>query len=222
MALMHCPLCGKEISDQARACPNCGSTVPSRGKNQALPFMLIMVLVLVVFIAYRSVSGIMKSGTGDVSQTIYAYVPKATAVPQTGTNGAVISAKKYLGLNGISKDQLVRLLMNEGFSAYEAEYAALNSEADWLQQALKSAESYLNLDGVSSKQLRRLLETDHFQENEIEYAMDNIVVDWKEQAKKKAQSYTSVTNSRSDIERLLEVAGFNYDEIIFGMQHLNL
>ena len=112
--------------------------------------------------------------------------------------------------------------MNEGFSAYEAEYAALNSGADWLQQALKSAESYLNLDGVSSKQLRRLLETDHFQENEIEYAMDNIVVDWKEQAKKKAQSYTSVTNSRSDIERLLEVAGFNYDEIIFGMQHLNL
>lgn len=34
MALINCPECGKEISDQATACPNCGVTINS-SRNQS-------------------------------------------------------------------------------------------------------------------------------------------------------------------------------------------
>lgn len=30
MALIKCPECGREISDKAIACPNCGSPVPQK------------------------------------------------------------------------------------------------------------------------------------------------------------------------------------------------
>ena len=31
MALIKCPECGKEISDKARACPNCGNPMNQQG-----------------------------------------------------------------------------------------------------------------------------------------------------------------------------------------------
>ena len=32
MALIRCPECGKEISDKAEACPNCGYPIAGLGK----------------------------------------------------------------------------------------------------------------------------------------------------------------------------------------------
>ena len=34
MALIKCPECGKEISDKASACPNCGCPVDYRGHEE--------------------------------------------------------------------------------------------------------------------------------------------------------------------------------------------
>lgn len=34
MALIKCPECGKEISDKAAACPNCGCPASEFNKNQ--------------------------------------------------------------------------------------------------------------------------------------------------------------------------------------------
>lgn len=68
MALVQCPECGKEISDQAISCPNCGYTmrkeenvanavaVPvKRAPNKRLIVVAcVVVLLAVVLVAFRS------------------------------------------------------------------------------------------------------------------------------------------------------------------------
>lgn len=40
MALVSCKECGKQISDQAAACPNCGAPVSGRSQPPAAPVMV--------------------------------------------------------------------------------------------------------------------------------------------------------------------------------------
>ena len=59
MALINCPECGKEISDQAVSCPNCGlpikKTKEKKSFNKLFIIIPFVVIVLAVggFIAYR-------------------------------------------------------------------------------------------------------------------------------------------------------------------------
>lgn len=48
MALINCPECGKEISDKAKSCPNCGAKVKKTG---IIAVMCIIVMIVVVVIA---------------------------------------------------------------------------------------------------------------------------------------------------------------------------
>lgn len=49
MALVKCPECGKEISSDAKACPNCGHplTTPKKKMSKAAKIILIIVAVLI-------------------------------------------------------------------------------------------------------------------------------------------------------------------------------
>jgi hypothetical protein len=69
MALVQCPECKQEISDQAQACPHCGAprpgvaapvapppvsqVVPSRAARGAWPIVVVVVLALGAFLVYR-------------------------------------------------------------------------------------------------------------------------------------------------------------------------
>ena len=44
MALIHCPECGREISDQASVCPGCG--LPAGSAGGLVFFLLIFALLL--------------------------------------------------------------------------------------------------------------------------------------------------------------------------------
>lgn len=46
MAMIKCPECGKEISDKAKVCPNCG--VKIKGKNNIILIIIIVVLFIVI------------------------------------------------------------------------------------------------------------------------------------------------------------------------------
>jgi hypothetical protein len=58
MALIHCPECQKEISDQASACPHCGhpmkrpTTIEATGKKWKATQLLSALLVIVGFIIF--------------------------------------------------------------------------------------------------------------------------------------------------------------------------
>lgn len=51
MALIDCPECGKEISDQALSCPSCGGTVEGGFGGELLPFIFPVVFILVGAVA---------------------------------------------------------------------------------------------------------------------------------------------------------------------------
>ena len=52
MALIKCEECGKEISEEARTCPNCGvKTAKTKKQNKTISKVVIMVLIIVTLIA---------------------------------------------------------------------------------------------------------------------------------------------------------------------------
>ena len=64
MALMNCPECGKEISDQVNNCPHCGFPVNnkkdegSNKKKKVIPVVIaaiVLLLILAAFFIYKFV-----------------------------------------------------------------------------------------------------------------------------------------------------------------------
>jgi hypothetical protein len=55
MALIECPECNKQISDQAAACPGCGACPPKEPKSYA--WLWSAIVVIGGFLVYAAVSG---------------------------------------------------------------------------------------------------------------------------------------------------------------------
>ena len=57
MALIKCPECGKEISDKAKKCPNCGYSNKKSGNVYKVGIITIVVIVIIamaVFFALKN------------------------------------------------------------------------------------------------------------------------------------------------------------------------
>lgn len=48
MALIKCPECGKEISDTAKSCPNCGFQIKSKSSKRSRRFILFVAFILAI------------------------------------------------------------------------------------------------------------------------------------------------------------------------------
>lgn len=58
MALIHCPECGKEMSDQLwNKCPNCGyrNTTPNRKLNRRLIWITIIVFIIFIWVSIANI-----------------------------------------------------------------------------------------------------------------------------------------------------------------------
>ncbi len=47
MSLINCSECGKDISDQAKACPNCGMPIKKKGKGFAVASLVLGIIACV-------------------------------------------------------------------------------------------------------------------------------------------------------------------------------
>lgn len=63
MALIKCPDCGKEISDKAPVCPNCGRPIAPTGIYSFLSqrWVKIIGIIVLAYIGLRIMGGIMGS-----------------------------------------------------------------------------------------------------------------------------------------------------------------
>lgn len=70
MALLACPECGREVSDQAASCPHCGARVTSVRKTNIATALLIVCAVVVVgwmvFTEYRERRDFQESYWGEI------------------------------------------------------------------------------------------------------------------------------------------------------------
>ena len=117
-------------------------------------------------------------GLSSVTTPVNTSTPAPTNTPQSQVktpeyDNAVQSAKRIIKSNPISRDSLVKKLMDHGYSNQAAEYAADNCNADWKEQALKKAKKLISSDSCSDDDLIKQLESEGFTHEEALYAVDN-------------------------------------------------
>ena len=62
MSMIKCPECGKEISEKAKSCPNCGHPHPKKQGNYRIFNILLLIFgVLMAFAVLRSAGGIQQN-----------------------------------------------------------------------------------------------------------------------------------------------------------------
>ena len=80
MSLIQCKECGKEISDKAKKCPNCGfpvctenhKTSPTKHKHIIIPVLIFITIISIIFIAISIVLRSNNSHTKYVTKIISA------------------------------------------------------------------------------------------------------------------------------------------------------
>lgn len=55
MALIKCPECGKEISETAKVCPNCGYKIPRKTMEKETKITIIITILVIAFLAFIAI-----------------------------------------------------------------------------------------------------------------------------------------------------------------------
>ena len=139
--------------------------------------------------------------------------------PTTGEQNALDSANRYLSFTAFSRTGLIDQLEYEGYTTQEAEYAADQCGADWMEQARKKAVNYLEVSAFSESGLIEQLEYEGFTHEQAAYGVSLCGANWMEQADKKAASYLSFTSfSRNGLIQQLEYEGFTHEQAVYGAE----
>lgn len=113
MALIKCPECGKEVSDTAKACPNCGYSMKVRGIKitkkhaiiGAIAAVIIVILLLVNNSVYKESASpfySMKSGT-KMSDIHAIYGEPDESKTNDGAIDETYNNLKFIGKDGVLK-----------------------------------------------------------------------------------------------------------------------
>lgn len=73
MALIKCPECGKEISDQAKSCPGCGYIInnepkQSKSKKKFIPILIGLCLVILIAVSSLFLLSMKKKGNPIIGE----------------------------------------------------------------------------------------------------------------------------------------------------------
>jgi hypothetical protein len=223
MALIQCPECGKEFSDKAAACPNCGcpteeaivilnennyysnyideenNSKPKESGFGKIPLILVIIGILVlIFIFFNYANQKEPEYKKDIAMTTTTDTDTYTS-PDVGYDEDI---------SGLVTD----------YESIQEDYSYDSSETIGQRNALKSAESYLNYSAFSYSGLIKQLEYEQFSHEDAVYAADNCGADWNEQAAKSAKSYLDYSSfSRSGLIDQLVYEGFSYDQAVYGV-----
>lgn len=83
-------------------------------------------------------------------------------------------AKSFIEFGEYSYSGLIEILEFVGYSNDEAEFAALNCNADWNNEAVQCAESYLDFKNMTKDELYGQLEYEGFTKEQISYALSKV------------------------------------------------
>ena len=83
-------------------------------------------------------------------------------------------AKSFIEFGEYSYSGLIEILEFAGYSNDEAEFAALNCNADWNDEAVQCAEAYLDFKTMTKDELYRQLESEGFTKEQINYALSKV------------------------------------------------
>ncbi len=86
MAMIKCSECGKEISEKAKICPNCGN--PIRHKQERLKRSIISIMLVIVVIGGVCIIGTVKnSNKNRLTHDVYKYGKQAVSIVDSLIDG---------------------------------------------------------------------------------------------------------------------------------------
>ena len=149
MALIKCPECGKEISDKANACPNCGCplgktdseviTQTKHTKKSKWIFVIIGLIIVVVAITrfsiykastqkeenYQNALDLLNKGKYDEALNIYSDIPQYKDVPE------IVKQAKFESYGYSAVKALKSILKNpDSVSIYDIYFYNTSERAD--------------------------------------------------------------------------------------------
>jgi hypothetical protein len=127
MPLITCPDCGKQVSDRAPACPNCGCPISSLGDLSTVKIMLNRDYPHEMFVMDCSSYKIL--GSGRYRQTVSFSIDKPTSII-IGASEIKNNPNKYVNKDSrIHKDLFPHLRIEPGkkYEYYEVIYGTLGN-----------------------------------------------------------------------------------------------
>lgn len=224
MSLIKCTECGKEISDLAISCPNCGAPVTQeitgstntphvetssqaqekrpKKKGRCLKTILIVLGVIILI----GVIGNLIGGGKDSEE-------------EPAENQTISSDADEVQPESEVKDE-------EGSSDLDVPVEDANIPKEY-QSALNKAYSYSEIMHMSKAAIYNQLTSEYgeqFSEEAALYAMENIDVDWKENALKKAENYsdTMYMSKKGIYDQLISEYGeqFTEEEATYAIENI--
>lgn len=180
MALKPCKECGKEVSTEARTCPQCGIMEPTGANGGVVQkgclgcVGVIVVLMIIGSLGGGAVdSGILAQLQSSAAAATGSPPDPASAGLTSSQRNALRSANDYLKVSGFSRQGLIdQLSSNYGdqYSVSDATAAVNRLQVDWSEQAARSAENYLKMSGFSCQGLIDQLSSSHGDQYTVEEA----------------------------------------------------
>lgn len=224
MSLIKCTECGKEISDLAISCPNCGAPVTQeitgstntphvetssqaqekrpKKKGSCLKTILIVLGVIILIGVIGNLIGGGKNSEEEPAEN-----------QTTSSDADEVQPESEV------KDE-------ESSSDLDVPVEDVNIPKEY-QSALNKAYSYSEIMHMSKAAIYNQLTSEYgeqFSEEAAQYAMENIDVDWKENALKKAENYsdTMYMSKKGIYDQLISEYGeqFTEEEATYAIENI--
>lgn len=185
MALINCPECGKEVSDSAGNCLNCGYKIlisnssfeKPQGNAKTTQMLKIVVISLAAvffvgwFIMYNAFETMQARNAANTRRSQSSTYSSSTY--KSEKDRALDTALLYLRSQPFSRSGLIEQLEYEKYSSEAATYAADHCGADWDTQAKYKAAQYLSFSSFSRQRLIEQLEYEGFTHSEAVYGVNS-------------------------------------------------
>ena len=161
----------------------------------------------------KIIAGIMFGGV--LTTPISANAETQNSIEKDGEN--------YLRFLNISKEELVDLLIKNGYKKEEVNNYIITLKHDWNKECLDKGNSYLKTLDLSKYELNELLKNSKFKDTEINYAMSKLNnYDWNKECLDKAKSYIKLfpSNSKEELKEYLLYSKFCDNEVGFALNNI--
>lgn len=131
--------------------------------------------------------------------------------------------ENYLRFLNISKEELVDLLIKNGYKKEEVNNYIITLKHDWNKECLDKSNDYLKTLDLSEHELEDLLQNSKFEESEIKYSLSKLNdYNWNQECLDKGNSYLKTLDlSKYELNELLKNSKFKDTEINYAMSKLN-
>ena len=208
--MIKCKNCSKEMSVNAKSCPECGAASPIYG----IAACLWVIVFILCFVLVMGTIGSSNREKVEPAQEVYKD-DALTEIVVEHSSALTFDEDKSEdnGENTITENKLEDKVEDDVPTEYKS--------------ALRKAKSYANMDMSKAGVYDQLVSEygGQFTPEEAQYAVDNVDADWKENALKRAESYqeSMAMSPKAIYDQLVSEYGgqFTAEEAQYAVDNLN-